>query len=555
VSRPRLDAVLRHAGSLVAHPEAAPDAELLRRFADGRDDAAFAALVARHGPMVWAVCRNLLPHDPDAEDAFQATFLALVRGAGKVRAGDRLAGWLHGVAVRVALKARRAAAHRRKREQAAAGAEADKPVPDGAWDELLAAVHEEVQVLPEALRSAFVLCGLEGVRQHDAAARLGCTPGTLTTRLTRARQRLLAGLARRGIAPPVATGAVGVAATTGAAAPVALTARAVDLVRAVRPISPSVLYLAQGVIDMNARSKWLAAAILAAIGLSATVGTAVISNAPAQPQPGGTGGGGRPAADPAPRGGSGGFGGGGAMPTRGWEYKVVFGALGTGNAEADLNKLGADGWELCATGERGAVVFKRPKGSPMIGGGIGGGVGGIPMAGGIASLDAAADALMRRADRNADGKISRDEASDAGRVGGEFDTIDANKDGSIDAAEYRKYLESRSRGRGPAGGPGGENPFGGAGGGFSPGGGGRGGPGGRGPGPEPEMQVHRLRNAEAAEMAGLLKEVFGRQPGVTVTADPRTNSLIVNADPDTQKAVQALLQRLDEPSAPPPRKK
>ena len=342
MSRPRLEAVLRHAGGLAAHPEAAPDAELLRRFAADRDDAAFAALVARHGPMVWAVCRNLLPHDADAEDAFQATFLALVRSAGKVRAADRLAGWLHGVAVRVALKARRAAAHRRKREHAAAGTEADKPVPDAAWDELLAAVHEEVQALPEALRSAFVLCGLEGVRQHDAAARLGCTPGTLTTRLTRARQRLLAGLARRGIAPAAAAGAVGITATTGGAIPAALASRAVDLVRAVGPISPSVLYLAQGVIDMNVRSKWLAAALLAAVGLSATVGTAVVSQSAAQPPPAGGRGGGGPVADPGPRsrpaeqpgprgGGGGGFGGmaGGVMPVRGWEYKVVHGSSTT----------------------------------------------------------------------------------------------------------------------------------------------------------------------------------------------------------------------------------
>ena len=504
MSRSRLEAVLRHTACLIAQPETASDAELLRRFTDGRDEIAFAVLVARHGPMVWAVCRNLLPHDPDAEDAFQATFLALVRGANKVRAADRLAGWLHGVAVRVALKARRAAAHRRKREQAAAGAEAGKPVPDGAWDDLLAAVHEEVQALPEALRSAFVLCGLEGVRQQDAAARLGCTPGTLTTRLTRARQRLLAGLARRGIAPAAAAGAVGVAATTGAAAPAAITAHAVDLVRSVGPISPTVLYLAQGVIDMNTRAKWLAAALLAAVGLSATVGTAVVSNAPAQrPQPGGSQPGAeptprsRPAADPAPRGGGGGFGGmaGGVMPARGgWEYKVVPGALNTSEAETDLNKLGADGWEVCATGERGTLVFKRPKGMPMAGGGM--------MMGGIGGLS-------------------------TGPAGfGPFGNIPP------DAAE------SRPGGRGPSGAT---NPLGGP-------AGRRGGSADRGPVPGSELRVIRLQNSQADELAKLLKEVFaGNQGRVSVSADVRSNSLIVNADPDTVKAIQALIVRLDEP--------
>ncbi|HET6571965.1 MAG TPA: sigma-70 family RNA polymerase sigma factor [Fimbriiglobus sp.] len=505
MSRPRLEAVLRHAAGLVARPEA-PDADLLRRFVEGRDENAFAALVARHGPMVWAVCRNLLPHDPDAEDAFQATFLALVRGAGKVRAADRLAGWLHGVAVRVALKARRSAAHRRKRERAAAEVEADRPVPDAAWDELLAAVHDEVQALPEALRSAFVLCGLEGVRQHDAAARLGCTPGTLTTRLTRARQRLLAGLARRGIAPAAAAGAVGVAATTGAAVPAVLTVRAVALVRAVGPISPTVVYLAQGVIDMSARSKWLAAALLTAVGLSATVGTVVVSQAPGQPPPRGGPPGDRPPAEAgprgrppaeAPRGGRGGGFGGvafGAMPRQGWEYKVIHDSLNRDNAEADLNKLGADGWELCATGERGALIFKRP----TRGGGIGGPRGGGGGFGGPGNLPPGADAPrpVRRGAGPENMFNPRGEPGD--RSGGGSGWI------------------GRSIARGPV--------------------------------PGSEVQVLQLRNAHAEELARLMKEVFANsQTRVTVSADARSNSLIVNADPDTLKAVQALVERLDGP--------
>src|SRR5437667_1140798 len=118
-----LQIVLRRAEALAADhaPSAVPDAELLGQFAHTRDESAFAELLRRHGPMVWAVCRHLLADEADAEDAFQATFFALARSAGTVRHGSAIAGWLHGVAVRVATKVRRTAVRRRQRETRAAG--------------------------------------------------------------------------------------------------------------------------------------------------------------------------------------------------------------------------------------------------------------------------------------------------------------------------------------------------------------------------------------------------------------------------------------------------
>ena len=184
-----------------------PTPTCVRRFAADRDQAAFAVLVRRHGPLVWGVCRNLLPADADAEDAFQATFLALVRSAGTIRQTEALGGWLHGVAYRVAMKARRSAARRKKREAIAAVPSRITPVPDAAWDDLQAAVHEEVCRLPDKLRLPFVLCGLQGRQQKDVAKQLGWKVGTVSGRLTQARQRLLDRLARRGVPVGVAAGA------------------------------------------------------------------------------------------------------------------------------------------------------------------------------------------------------------------------------------------------------------------------------------------------------------------------------------------------------------
>jgi RNA polymerase sigma factor (sigma-70 family) len=197
--------LLRHIRSLADRPPSGPatDAALLGRFVRHRDEAAFAALVARHGPMVLGVCRRALGDAHDAEDAFQATFLVLARKAESVRPGDALAAWLHGVARRVARKGRAACTRRQRREARACAPDLPDPRPDPLAElsgrELLTALDAELQRLPEAYRLPLVLCCLEGRTQDEAARQLGCTPGSVKGRLERGRARLHARLVRRGL--------------------------------------------------------------------------------------------------------------------------------------------------------------------------------------------------------------------------------------------------------------------------------------------------------------------------------------------------------------------
>jgi RNA polymerase sigma factor (sigma-70 family) len=181
------------------------DGQLVQRFLtarDGADQAAFTALVERHGPMVLGVCRQVLGNAQDAQDAFQATFLVLARKAGSVRKADSLAGWLHRVARRVAIQAKAEAARRRVYERRGAAMKAvqlerQEGSPEG-WPEL----HEAIARLPERYREPVVLCYLEGLTTEEAALRIGCPQGTILSRLSRARERLRGQLERRGLASP-----------------------------------------------------------------------------------------------------------------------------------------------------------------------------------------------------------------------------------------------------------------------------------------------------------------------------------------------------------------
>jgi RNA polymerase sigma factor (sigma-70 family) len=175
------------------------DAELLRRYSAEADELAFAGLMQRHGPMVWQVCRNVLRHDQDAEDAFQATFLVLARKAGAIPKRAAVAGWLHGVAYRVALRANRNAALRRTREREGAKAASAEGRGDLDMRELLAVVDEEVWKLPDRYRAAFVLCCLQSRSVPEAARLLDRRPGTVAVHLSRARTQLRERLAKRGV--------------------------------------------------------------------------------------------------------------------------------------------------------------------------------------------------------------------------------------------------------------------------------------------------------------------------------------------------------------------
>ena len=153
------------------------DGQLLGSYVEHRDDAAFAALVARHGPMALSVCRGMHRDPHDAVDAYPATFLILVRKAGTVRCVDALGGWLHRVAHRVALQARADAAHRRAEEQKAgqnAGARGS-PSATAENEELRSVLHDEIDRLPERLRLPLVLCDVEGLTREEAAGRLRWT--------------------------------------------------------------------------------------------------------------------------------------------------------------------------------------------------------------------------------------------------------------------------------------------------------------------------------------------------------------------------------------------
>lgn len=177
----------------------ASDSELLERFRRRRDLEALEILIRRHGPLVLAACRKVLAHDADVEDAFQASFVILIKKAAAIRQAESIGSWLYGVAHRIAVRMRQCAARRRAVEAVARLPVAVEP-PEMSWNEACAAIHQEIDRLPERLRRPLLLCCLEGRSRSQTAKDLGCSLQVVKGRLERGRNLLRRRLIRRGLA-------------------------------------------------------------------------------------------------------------------------------------------------------------------------------------------------------------------------------------------------------------------------------------------------------------------------------------------------------------------
>ena len=181
------------------------DADLMEQFVQHNENHAFAEIVRRHGPMVLGVCRRILHHHHDAEDAFQAVFLVLAQKAETIAPRHQLPAWLYGVATRTAMKARSILNRSRAREAPLSEDQIVISEPDVERTELTVLLDEELQRLPEKYRLPILLCELQGKTRHAVAEELGWPEGTVAGRLHRAKQMLARRLTRRGIAVSVGT--------------------------------------------------------------------------------------------------------------------------------------------------------------------------------------------------------------------------------------------------------------------------------------------------------------------------------------------------------------
>ncbi|HEX4607171.1 MAG TPA: sigma-70 family RNA polymerase sigma factor [Urbifossiella sp.] len=266
-------AVLLHDGAGLS------DGRLLDLFIDHRDDIAFAALVRQHGPMVWSVCRRLLDRQ-DAEDAFQATFLVLVRKAATVLPREQVGNWLYGAARQTALQARRITARRRGRERQVAEMPEPATSEDAVWRDLRPLLDRELSRLPDRYRTVIVLCDLEGNTRKEAARQLGVPEGSVSGWLARGRAMLAKRLARQGVA--LSAGALATVLGRAAAGPppsvVGFTIKAASVSAAGQAattglISAKVAALTEGVLKtmMMSKIKAVTAVLLAVVCLGGTV--------------------------------------------------------------------------------------------------------------------------------------------------------------------------------------------------------------------------------------------------------------------------------------------
>jgi len=252
------------------------DGQLLEGYISRRDEAALAALVHRHGPMVWGVCRRVLRNYHDAEDAFQATFLVFVRKAASIASPELLANWIYGVAHQTALKARATTAKRRARERQVKEMPEPAVTEQDLWDDLQPLLDQELSRLPDKYRVAIVLCDLEGKTRKEAARQLGVPEGTLAARVSRGRGMLARRLARHGLAVSAGSLAAVLAQhTASASAPASVvgsTIQAASLFAAGQAaaggISVQAIALMEGVLKTMLLTKLkIATAIVLGVGL------------------------------------------------------------------------------------------------------------------------------------------------------------------------------------------------------------------------------------------------------------------------------------------------
>lgn len=278
-----------HTATLVRDGGGLTDAQFLGLFIERCDEAAFEALVRRHGPMVLGVCRRVLHNHHDAEDAFQATFLVLARKATSIAPRAMVGNWLYGVAYRTAMKARAASTRRRVKEKQVRVMPEPEAVQQSSWCDLEPLLDQEMERLPGSYRAAVVLCDLEGKTHQEAARQLGWPVGTLSTRLVRARALLAKRLSRHRLALSAGSLAVVVSANAASACvPASLmisTVKAATLIAAGQTmagvVSAPVAALTEGVLKAMLLAKLkIATAVLLAVGilgLGAGVLTQVVS--------------------------------------------------------------------------------------------------------------------------------------------------------------------------------------------------------------------------------------------------------------------------------------
>jgi RNA polymerase sigma factor (sigma-70 family) len=268
------------------------DGQLLECFLTSRDEAAFEALLRRHGPMVLGVCRRVLRHAQDAEDAFQAAFLVLVRKAASLGRPELLGNWLYGVAYRTALDARAAAGRRRARErQVTAMPESQARDSADACRDLRPLLDQELNRLPDKYRVPVVLCDLEGRTRREVARQLGIPVGTLSGRLTTAHRVLARRLARHGLSASVGALPAALApGTASAGVPAPLVASTVKVATAVAAghvtgaVSAGVAALTEGVMKAMLGTKLkIATALMVLAGLVALA--ALLGDSPTAAQP------------------------------------------------------------------------------------------------------------------------------------------------------------------------------------------------------------------------------------------------------------------------------